>query len=865
MATNEEVLRSFLVSLNWRNEIHQQKEFVGAIEGATLKANLLADGIRSMAESIAGSLSSASQNFLQLGVLANNTRTSISTILAFQQTLTQFGGTAGEAASTIQTISNNLRSMNDGNLSYFEKFGFHQNKVTGEITANLADAKKALDGMSDAAVAQFAHLAGIPETLAYQLKLSGDKMQAAFDKAKETLKHFGIDQNVVDSQTEYKRKLNDVYFDLQQVWGRLTTAIEKPITPGLAGFDKWLNDHGDEIGKALDQIGVAFDNDVISPLLAMGPATDPLADDAKKINDFKDSVIVGLDGIKDLLETIKTIFIFVDNLSNNIQRWGDELGKLTGLTKVGPALFNPSQKELEAQKKYGLSPLLEQVLPKTPENPAWWAPQTWGQKFDPTKPEPALPTPPHLPTVVPTEKERSDQEQVGAIVGEMLGKGSGRPQPRHPESRGENRGWSLFNPRTWFGGDAKASPAGGSRTDKANQNPTNNLPPLDANKPTRNATPEEAEVRGGGFRIPGTDQSIGFGDQTVTLKTGGTVVQSGNPLPVRIEKIDPTASGIGGVDGLGGTGISNSLRGSSGRSRFANYLHGEGVSPGEGSKVQQPEAAGKYRPVYKPGDKDLSDKVVDTIAGEASTRNPAAIDAVINNMFNRLGTRGYGPSGNLEEVARSQGESGRQPQYTGYRQTSAQEAEFIRSRIKAIASGGMPDTTKRSMEYRGAYLYNEFARRHPEGVGVGGNWFFPTGAREGPYRAYDKPHEAPSPPHTPTPSISSSNIKIPNVYHGSQSSEYPAPTEKVAPSPTSWLGLDKNAQRWMASNWGGDTVHHHYDNSDSSTTHNNHQKINVTVNGATEPHEIARAVGSTLDMSFSPSQAKQRFLQGAIA
>ena len=76
MATNEEVLRSFLIALNWSNEAHQQKEFVGAIESATLKANLLADGIAKMAESIAGSITSASQNFLQLGNLAAQTRVS---------------------------------------------------------------------------------------------------------------------------------------------------------------------------------------------------------------------------------------------------------------------------------------------------------------------------------------------------------------------------------------------------------------------------------------------------------------------------------------------------------------------------------------------------------------------------------------------------------------------------------------------------------------------------------------------------------------------------------------------------------------------------------------------------------------------
>ena len=53
---------------------------------------------------------------------------------------------------------------------------------------------------------------------------------------------------------------------------------------------------------------------------------------------------------------------------------------------------------------------------------------------------------------------------------------------RHPESRG----WSLFNPRTWFG--AKAAPSGDSWTDKANQIPTD-LPHL---TPTsQRATPRQ--------------------------------------------------------------------------------------------------------------------------------------------------------------------------------------------------------------------------------------------------------------------------------------------------------------------------------------------------------------------------------------
>jgi hypothetical protein len=103
--------------LGWKNEAAQQKEFVGAVESATLKANLLADGIAAMAKSIARSIENSSQQFLQLGIMADQTKTSISTILSLQQAFVQFGSTAGEANSVISTISNSLRSMNDGNLS----------------------------------------------------------------------------------------------------------------------------------------------------------------------------------------------------------------------------------------------------------------------------------------------------------------------------------------------------------------------------------------------------------------------------------------------------------------------------------------------------------------------------------------------------------------------------------------------------------------------------------------------------------------------------------------------------------------------------------------------------------------------------
>jgi hypothetical protein len=86
-------------------------------------------------------------------------------------------------------------------------------------------------------------------------------------------------------------------------------------------------------------------------------------------------------------------------------------------------------------------------------------------------------------------------------------------------------------------------------------------------------------------------------------------------------------------------------------------------------------------------------------------------------MMNRLGTKTYGPSGNLEEVARAPG------QYTGYRKANEKEAAMIRSRIKAIASGELPDITKGSNEYRAFWYHGPWAQKHPEGINIGGNVF----------------------------------------------------------------------------------------------------------------------------------------------
>lgn len=188
----------------------------------------------------------------------------------------------------------------------------------------------------------------------------------------------------------------------------------------------------------------------------------------------------------------------------------------------------------------------------------------------------------------------------------------------------------------------------------------------------------------------------------------------------------------GGAGGSGGGSVGSSPEGSNSPSGSGGGLAGRpggenaGANPmgraGGGSDVMsKPGPDGKYRKQYTPTEHDLSDAVVNTINGEAKGKD--GTDAVINNMMNRVGAqKGWG---SLRDVARAPG------QYAGYSPANPKQAEMIRDRIKAIASGDVPDNTGGSNSFRAENYFRStqgrgkgfWAGRSEIGPNVGGNRF----------------------------------------------------------------------------------------------------------------------------------------------
>lgn len=244
---------------------------------------------------------------------------------------------------------------------------------------------------------------------------------------------------------------------------------------------------------------------------------------------------------------------------------------------------------------------------------------------------------------------------------------------------------------------------------------------------------------GGATAQPSSFSGAGSGGGSLIQKAawGGGGFGGGGPLSGG----GASLSGAGGPLSGGGGGFGGG--GSLGTGRSSGGGSGGGAREGDGAgqfTSAPPEAAGKYRPQRKLADRDTDDEVVNTIAGEARMRSKGGVDAVINNMFNRLGTKGWGPSRDLHDVARARG------QYAGYRRATQAEADHIRERIKAIASGGVPDNTGGANSFRASWYRGPWWQRFGQhGRDVGGNTFgYDPSIPNGPYAPYGEPKTASS-------------------------------------------------------------------------------------------------------------------------
>jgi hypothetical protein len=106
----DSTIREFLVGLGFSVDQAGQRNFVSALEGATLRAKLLGDAIEDMARTVVDKVAQVATQFEQLFYQSQRLGASASSIRAYEYAISQLGGTVEGANSSLEDFGSFLRN-----------------------------------------------------------------------------------------------------------------------------------------------------------------------------------------------------------------------------------------------------------------------------------------------------------------------------------------------------------------------------------------------------------------------------------------------------------------------------------------------------------------------------------------------------------------------------------------------------------------------------------------------------------------------------------------------------------------------------------------------------------------------------------
>ncbi|CAD5276637.1 conserved hypothetical protein [Bosea sp. 62] len=250
-----DVIKEFLVSLGFRVEPGQEKKFSGAVTTATNSVVALGKAAAVASAAVSAAVVKISRSFDSLYWQAQRTQTTVSQIKAVSYAVSQLGGSAESAGSSIETFGKNLK-WNPGFEGFLKQIGVvtRENGKLRDSVALLKDFANTIKGRSRAEQMGLAEFAGVDlKTLE---ALQNGQLAKRMAEHSATLKRLGVDED------EAARKANALQValgKLSDTLGGIGTLLLDRFGPGLTGtfekLDEFLVQNSDKIVAFFDKLG----------------------------------------------------------------------------------------------------------------------------------------------------------------------------------------------------------------------------------------------------------------------------------------------------------------------------------------------------------------------------------------------------------------------------------------------------------------------------------------------------------------------------------------------------------------------------------------------------------------------------------
>ncbi|QIX17225.1 mannosyl-glycoprotein endo-beta-N-acetylglucosamidase [Burkholderia multivorans] len=267
------VIREFLVALGFRVDEKGLKNFKEGVEGTTKGVKQLIATVSGAALTVSAGVAAFASKLERLYFVSQRTGASAANLRGFEFAARNMGVSAEAATGTIENLARFLRN-NPAGEGYLATLGVQTRNANGELRDTvdiMSDLGKALASKPTWLASQYGNILGIDENLMLAMR-NGD-FERLLKQYREMSQTTGLDKAADDSH-KFMTQLRGLGTTFENLGIRVEGAMLQKIGPQLERFQRWMDEHGDEIANRITDIADA----VVRAAVAMGPALAWLAD-----------------------------------------------------------------------------------------------------------------------------------------------------------------------------------------------------------------------------------------------------------------------------------------------------------------------------------------------------------------------------------------------------------------------------------------------------------------------------------------------------------------------------------------------------------------------------------------------------------
>ncbi|PRF89576.1 mannosyl-glycoprotein endo-beta-N-acetylglucosamidase [Burkholderia multivorans] len=267
------VIREFLVALGFRVDEKGLKNFKEGVEGTTKGVKQLIATVSGAALTVSAGVAAFASKLERLYFVAQRTGAAETSLKSLEFAARNFGVSSEQAIGTVENLARMLRNV-PGSEGLLQQMGVQTRDANGNLRDSvdlLTDLGSQLAKLPQYDANAYGGAFGIDENLLLAMR-NGD-FEKYVKQYREMSQTTGLDK-AADDAHKFMTQLRGLGTTFENLGIRVEGAMLQKIGPQLERFQRWVDEHGDEIAAKIGDIA----NTLLKVAEAVGPPLGTLVD-----------------------------------------------------------------------------------------------------------------------------------------------------------------------------------------------------------------------------------------------------------------------------------------------------------------------------------------------------------------------------------------------------------------------------------------------------------------------------------------------------------------------------------------------------------------------------------------------------------